>query len=62
MVCVDETEDEVTQTALVLRTAGVDVSTIEQYLQPTYEYITEKFKCLKESRMSFKYVAAGPGG
>jgi len=69
MVGVGETEDEVTQTALDLRTAGVDILTIGQYLQPTYkhlsvvEYVTpEKFKWFKETteRMGFKYVAVGP--
>lgn len=69
MVGLGETEEEITQSALDLRAAGVDVLTIGQYLQPTFkhlavlEYITpEKFKWLKETteRMGFKYVAAGP--
>jgi lipoyl synthase len=69
MVGLGETEEEVTQTALDLRAAGVDMLTIGQYLQPTnkhlvvLEYITpEKFKWFKEKtkRMGFKYVAAGP--
>ena len=69
MVGLGETEEEVTQTALDLRAAGVDVLTIGQYLQPTHkhlsvvEYITpEKFKWFKATieQMGFKYVAAGP--
>ena len=69
MVGLGETEEEVIQTALHLRAAGVDLLTIGQYLQPTYEhlavleYITpEKFKWFKETteRTGFKYVAAGP--
>ena len=69
MVGVGETDEEVIQTALDLRAAGVDVLTIGQYLQPTYKHLPvvqylnpEKFKEYKETmeRMAFKYVAAGP--
>ena len=69
MLGIGETEEEVIQTALDLRAAGVDVLTIGQYLQPTYKHLPvvqylnpEKFKEYKETmeRMGFKYVAAGP--
>ena len=69
MVGIGETDEEIRQTALDLRSAGVDVLTIGQYLQPTYKHLPvvqyispEKFKEFKEiiERMGFKYVAAGP--
>ena len=69
MLGIGETDEEVIQTALDLRAAGVDVLTIGQYLQPTYKHLPvvrylnpEKFKEYKErmERMGFKYVAAGP--
>ncbi|MDQ6865881.1 MAG: lipoyl synthase [Thermoproteota archaeon] len=69
MLGIGETEEEVIQTAFDLRSAGVDVLTIGQYLQPTYKHLPvvqyispEKFKEFKETieRMGFKYVAAGP--
>ena len=39
MVGIDETEEDVRQTALDLRSAGVDMLTIGQYLQPTYKHL-----------------------
>jgi lipoyl synthase len=69
MVGIGETDEEVMQTALDLRSAGVDVLTIGQYLQPTYKHLPvvqyirpEKFNEFKETLepMGFKYVAAGP--
>lgn len=69
MLGVGETEEEVMQTALDLRVAGVDILTIGQYLQPTpkhlpvIQYISpDRFKWFRETmeRMGFKYVAAGP--
>jgi lipoic acid synthetase len=69
MLGVGETEEEVMQTGLDLRMAGVDILTIGQYLQPTpkhlpvVQYISpDRFKWFRETmeRMGFKYVAAGP--
>jgi lipoyl synthase len=51
MVGLGKTEEEVTQTVLDLRAAGVDVLTIGQYLQ-WFKETTEP--------MGFKYVAASP--
>jgi lipoyl synthase len=69
MVGIGETEEEVIQTAIDLRSAAVDVLTIGQYLQPTHKHLSvvqylspSTFKEFKEAteRMGFKYVAAGP--
>ena len=69
MLGIGETDEEVMQTALDLRSAEVDILTIGQYLQPTYkhlpvvQYVTpETFKWFKETteRTGFKYVVAGP--
>jgi lipoyl synthase len=69
MLGIGETEEEVMQTALDLRSAGVDVLTIGQYLRPTHKHLPvvqyispEKFIEFKETieQMGFKYVAAGP--
>jgi lipoic acid synthetase len=69
MVGLGESEGEVMQTVRDLRSAGVDIVTIGQYLQPTsrhlsvQEYITpEKFDSYKENaeKLGFEYVAAGP--
>jgi lipoic acid synthetase len=69
MLGIGETDDEVLQTAHDLRSVGVDMLTIGQYLQPTpkhmpvVKYLTpETFKWFKEALepMGFKYVAAGP--
>ena len=67
MLGIGETEDEILQAAHDLRSVGVDIMTIGQYLQPTPrhlpvdQYLTpEKFKWLKDitEPMGFKYVAA----
>jgi lipoic acid synthetase len=69
MLGIGETDEEVMQTALDLRSAGVDILTIGQYLRPTRKHLPviqytspEKFKEFKETieQMGFKYVAAGP--
>ena len=69
MLGLGETEEEIIQTIRDLRSVGVNILTIGQYLQPTpkhlpvVEYITpEKFNWLREiaERMGFVYVAAGP--
>jgi lipoic acid synthetase len=69
MLGIGETDDEVVQSAHDLRSVGVDIITIGQYLQPTakhlpvVQYLTpERFRWFKEvtEQMGFKYVAAGP--
>jgi lipoyl synthase len=69
MLGLGETDEEIIQTMMDLRSVGVDILTIGQYLQPTtkhlsvVEYITpEKFNCLREiaEGMGFVYVASGP--
>jgi lipoic acid synthetase len=69
MIGLGETEEEIIQTIRDLRSVGVNILTMGQYLQPTLkhlpvvEYITpEKFNWLREiaEQMGFVYVAAGP--
>jgi lipoic acid synthetase len=69
MIGVGETDEEIIQTMADLRSAGVSILTIGQYLQPTtrhlpvVEYVApEKFNWFKEiaMQMGFLYVAAGP--
>lgn len=69
MLGLGETKEEVVQTMTDLRSAGVNILTMGQYLQPTLkhlpvvEYIApEKFNALKEigNIMGFTYVASGP--
>jgi lipoyl synthase len=69
MLGLGEKEEEVMQAAKDLRSAGVDIVSIGQYLQPTSrhlpvkEYITpEKFDSYKKSieKMGFAYAVAGP--
>ena len=69
MLGLGEMEAEVMQAAKDLRSAGVDIISIGQYLQPTSrhlpvkEYITpEKFDSYRKSieKMGFGYVVAGP--
>jgi lipoyl synthase len=69
MLGLGETEEEIIQTIRDLRSVGVNILTMGQYLQPTpkhlpvIEYITpEKFDWLREiaERMGFAYVASGP--
>jgi lipoyl synthase len=69
MLGLGENEQEIIQTIKDLRSVGVNILTMGQYLQPnpTYlpvvEYITpEKFNWLKKvaERMGFVYVASGP--
>jgi lipoyl synthase len=69
MLGVGETEEEVMQAAKDLRSAGVDIVSLGQYLQPTSrhlplkEYITpEKFDSYRKSieKMGFAYTVAGP--
>jgi lipoic acid synthetase len=69
MLGLGEMEAEVMQAAQDLRSAGVDIISMGQYLQPTSrhlpvkEYITpEKFDSYRKNieRMGFAYVVAGP--
>jgi lipoic acid synthetase len=69
MLGLGEGEDEIIETLKDLRSAGVDIVTLGQYLQPTaahlsvVQYITpEKFDKLREiaESMGFAYVASGP--
>ena len=64
-----ETEKEVIQTAIDLKSVGVDIITAGQYLQPSLKHIPtkefihpEKFGFYKKifNRIGFKHVAAGP--
>ena len=69
MLGLGETEDEVIETMEDLRSVGVDILTLGQYLQPTIkhlpvsEFITpeqfDNFKLLG-LKMGFKYVESGP--
>jgi len=69
MVGVGETDDEVIETMRDLRTAGVDILTLGQYLRPTPKhapverYVTpERFEdYAREGReMGFAFIASGP--
>ncbi len=69
MLGLGEIDEEVFTTMLDLRSKGVDILTLGQYLQPTkkhlrvIEYITpEKFKFFEEKGLEFgfSYVASGP--
>lgn len=69
MLGLGETDEEVMDTMCDLRTAGVDIVTLGQYLQPTphhlevQEYVTpEKFDYWRQvgEQLGFTYVASGP--
>jgi lipoic acid synthetase len=69
MLGLGETEEEVIQVARDLRSVGVDIVSIGQYLQPTSrhipvgEYVSpEKFDSYRKriEKMGFAYVVAGP--
>jgi lipoic acid synthetase len=69
MLGLGESEEEIIQTIKDLRSVGVNILTLGQYLQPNpkylpvVEYITpEKFSWLREigESMGFAYVASGP--
>ncbi|MEK6877743.1 MAG: lipoyl synthase [Thermoproteota archaeon] len=68
MLGLGETKEEIVQTMKDLRTVGVDILTVGQYLQPTLkhlpvvEYVTpQEFNLYRENacRMGFIYVVAG---
>ena len=69
MLGLGETEDEVIETMQDLFSAGVDILTLGQYLQPTKNHLPvtdfihpEIFKKYKETgiQMGFRYVESGP--
>jgi lipoic acid synthetase len=69
MVGLGETTEEVLETMLDLRAAGVDILTLGQYLQPTNEhapieryYMPEEFAEFKRAglAMGFRWVESGP--
>lgn len=69
MLGLGESEEEVIQTIKDLRSVGVSILTIGQYLQPTPKHLPliefiapEKFSWFREiaERMGFVYVASGP--
>ena len=69
MLGLGESEEEVIQTIKDLRSVGVSILTIGQYLQPTRKHLPliefiapEKFNWFREiaERMGFVYVASGP--
>jgi lipoic acid synthetase len=69
MLGLGETEEEVIQTIKNLRSVGVSILTIGQYLQPTPKHLPiiefiapEKFNWFREiaEQMGFVYVASGP--
>lgn len=69
MLGLGETHEEIIRTMEDIRSAGVDILTIGQYLQPTpnhlpvVEYISpDRFKEYKEIglKMGFRYVESGP--
>jgi lipoic acid synthetase len=69
MLGLGEAEDEVIQTIKDLKSVGVSILTIGQYLQPTPKHLPliefiapEKFNWFREiaERMGFVYVASGP--
>lgn len=69
MLGLGETEDEVIETMQDLRSVGVDILTLGQYLQPTVKHLPvknfitpEKFAEYKEIglQMGFRYVESGP--
>ena len=70
MLGLGETDDEIRETLVDLKSVGVDIVTFGQYLQPTprhldvVEFVTpEKFaywKRVGEEELGFRYVASGP--
>ncbi|MBX5480730.1 MAG: lipoyl synthase [Myxococcaceae bacterium] len=69
MVGLGETDEEILQTCRDLRSVGVDVLTLGQYLQPSQYHLRvarfvppAQFETLKKAaeEMGFLYVAAGP--
>jgi lipoic acid synthetase len=69
MLGLGESTEEIIETMDDLRSVGVDILTLGQYLQPTPKHLPvlefvhpDKFKSLKETALSkgFRYVESGP--
>lgn len=69
MLGLGESEEEIIETLRDLRSVGVDIITMGQYLQPSLQHLPvrdylslERFSSLKEiaERMGFEYVSSGP--
>ena len=69
MLGLGESREEVVESMMDLRTSGVSILTLWQYLQPTREHLPvtefihpDTFASLKEEglRMGFRYVESGP--
>ncbi|HRI40145.1 MAG: lipoyl synthase [Bacteroidota bacterium] len=69
MLGLGESREEVIESMMDLRTSGVSILTLGQYLQPTREHLPvtefihpDTFASLKEEglRMGFRYVESGP--
>lgn len=69
MLGLGESREEVIESMMDLRTSGVSILTLGQYLQPTREHLPvtefihpDAFASLKEEglRMGFRYVESGP--
>ncbi|HPD52457.1 MAG TPA: lipoyl synthase [Bacteroidia bacterium] len=69
MLGLGESREEVVESMMDLRTSGVSILTLGQYLQPTREHLPvtefihpDTFASLKEEglRMGFRYVESGP--
>jgi lipoic acid synthetase len=69
MLGLGESEEEIIDTLTDLRSVGVDIITMGQYLQPSLQHLPvrdylslERFSSLKEiaERMGFDYVSSGP--
>lgn len=69
MLGLGESEEEIIETLRDLRSVGVDIITMGQYLQPSLQHLPvrdylslERFSSLNEiaERMGFEYVSSGP--
>lgn len=70
MLGLGESDEEVVDTMLDLRDAGVDILTLGQYLQPTPNHLPvkemvspdkfEHWRRYGEEQVGFRYVASGP--
>eukprot|EP00968_Pinguiococcus_pyrenoidosus_P004481 scaffold300_cov258-Pinguiococcus_pyrenoidosus.AAC.60 len=70
MVGLGETTEEVVQTMRDLRSVGVDIVTLGQYLRPTEQHLSvveyvhpdqfEEYRRIGEEELGFRFVASGP--
>lgn len=70
MLGLGETDDEIFQTMKDLRTHGVDILTLGQYLQPTVKHLPvhryvnppefDQWQAVAEEDLNFAYCASGP--